>query len=106
MGNSLVFASSVHRAAAIAHTVASGYLLINGFGHQAAVLWKARAGTLAGRHSLGELLAIGAALLVLGGLFSASLAPLLSSSRPSAMPALLCVVGSRPWSSRSGCDSA
>src|SRR5437868_6811457 len=87
MTSSLVFASSVHRTAAIAHAVATGYLLINGVGHQAGVLWKARAGTLAGRHSLGELLAIGAALIVMGGLFSLSLGPLLSASRPTVAPA-------------------
>jgi hypothetical protein len=58
------------------HLFVGGWLLLNGVGHQAHVLWKAQAGTLHADANLTSLLGIGAGLLVAGALFTWAYAPL------------------------------
>jgi hypothetical protein len=72
-----------------AHVVLAAWLLINGVGHQAHVLWKAYAGTLRPDAEVSSLLAVGAGLMIVGALVSFSIAPLARLLAPSVTPALL-----------------
>lgn len=76
----------LRRAALGFHAFAAFWLLFTGAAHQASVLWKVNAGTLAHRAELPSLLAIGAGLMVTGAFASWTLAPL-SAARFSALPA-------------------
>jgi hypothetical protein len=90
----IAFASNpmLGKSAVAAHLVLAAYLLVNGFAHQAAVLWKWRAGTLAAGADLSALLAVGAGLLVAGAAASWSVAPLLrDSAAASIVPAVASV---------------
>jgi hypothetical protein len=70
------------------HLFAGGWLLLNGVGHQAHVLWKARAGTLHHDADLSSLLGIGVGLMVAGALFTWAYAPLsAAATRASVLPA-------------------
>lgn len=78
----------LRRAALGLHDFAAGWILLNGAAHQAGVLWKFHAGTLAHRAELPSLLAIGAGLMVTGAVLSWTLAPL-ALARSSVLPAVL-----------------
>jgi hypothetical protein len=78
------------RTAAIgAHVALAGWLLLNGVGHQAHVLWKNYRGTLRADHDLSSLLLVGAGLLVAGAVVSWSVAPLSRAAGASTLPAFL-----------------
>jgi len=70
-----------------AHGLLMAYLLINGVGHQLHVLYKARAGTLKAGASVESLLAVGAALIIAGGIMSLTIGPLMRSTNALILPA-------------------
>jgi len=69
------------------HGFVAAWLVVNGFAHQAHVLWKARAGTLRPGADVSSLLAVGAGLIIAGGVMSWTLAPLSRASAPTSAPA-------------------
>jgi len=70
------------------HGIAAVWLATNGIAHQIAVLWKSHAGTLREGASVPGLLAVGAGLVIAGGVHSWGLGAL-SAARPSVVPALV-----------------
>jgi hypothetical protein len=69
------------------HGFMAAWLLINGVAHQVGVLWKARAGTLRPDADVSSLLAVGAGLIIAGGVMSWTLGTLSRASAPSSLPA-------------------
>lgn len=69
------------------HGFVAAWLLVNGVAHQVGVIVKARGGTLKPGADVSSLLAVGAGLIIAGGLSSWSLGPLWRAESPSSVPA-------------------
>jgi hypothetical protein len=70
-----------------AHGILTAWLLVNGVGHQLHVLYKAHAGTLKPGANVDSLLAVGAGLIIAGGIMSFTMTPLMRAVSPTVLPA-------------------
>lgn len=78
---------TIGRLAIGTHGFVAVWLVVNGIAHQIGVLWKSHAGTLRPDASVPALLAVGAGLVISGGVHSWGLGGLLAD-RPAVGPAL------------------